>query len=105
MSAAACSESAGSDAERAARSRAALDTARAAKPPAGGVDRDNDEPSLTVRGSPVRVVRGGDGVASPAVTNRMLRRALVFSGLPIFLGLALYPVFIYLKVRAPGKSI
>jgi len=34
---------------------------------------------------------------SPAVNNRMFRRILAFSGVPIALGIALFPAFYYLK--------
>ena len=32
------------------------------------------------------------------VANRMLRRIAIFSGVPVFLGLCLLPVFYYLQV-------
>eukprot|EP01023_Acetabularia_acetabulum_P022719 TRINITY_DN22307_c0_g1_i2.p3 TRINITY_DN22307_c0_g1~~TRINITY_DN22307_c0_g1_i2.p3 ORF type:complete len:124 (+),score=6.94 TRINITY_DN22307_c0_g1_i2:108-479(+) len=32
------------------------------------------------------------------INDRMLKRILIFSGLPVFLGFMLYPLFYYLKV-------
>lgn len=43
----------------------------------------------------------GSAAAVPeAVTNRMLKRVILFSGTPVFGGLLLFPLFYYLKVKA-----
>eukprot|EP00892_Ulva_mutabilis_P000658 jgi/Ulvmu1/10593/UM065_0047.1 len=39
-----------------------------------------------------------DDVVDPRVTDRMLRRVILFSGTPVVLGLLLFPFFWYLKV-------
>lgn len=39
-----------------------------------------------------------DDVADPRVTDRMLKRVILFSGTPVFFGLLLFPFFWYLKV-------
>ena len=43
-----------------------------------------------------------DDVVDPVITDRMLSRVFTFAGLPVLFGLALYPLFWYLKVR--GQS-
>ena len=44
------------------------------------------------------MVQNDDGIVDTAVTDRMLRRVLTFSGIPVFVALLLYPGFWYLKV-------
>lgn len=39
-----------------------------------------------------------DDVVDPRVTDRMLKRVILFSGTPVLLGLLLFPFFWYLKV-------
>lgn len=39
-----------------------------------------------------------DDVVDPRVTDRMLKRVIMFSGTPVLLGLLLFPFFWYLKV-------
>ena len=40
-----------------------------------------------------------DGIVDTVVTDRMLRRVLTFSGVPVVFAFLLYPGFYYLKVR------
>lgn len=39
-----------------------------------------------------------DDVVPSVITDRMLKRVLIFAGAPVFLGVMLYPLFYYLKV-------
>ena len=50
-------------------------------------------------GSGGRTVEYGSTAAVPeVVTNRMLKRVIVFMGTPVFGGILLFPLFYYLKV-------
>lgn len=53
----------------------------------GKTERDDDFDDLS------------DETVPSVVTDRMLKRIIVFAGLPVFLGLTLLPLFYYLKVK------
>jgi hypothetical protein len=42
--------------------------------------------------------RRGEETVDPAVTDRMLSRVFIFAGVPVAIGLLLFPMFWYLKV-------
>jgi hypothetical protein len=44
--------------------------------------------------------RDDDAVVPPEITDRMLRRVMLFAGVPVVFGFLLYPAFYYLKVRS-----
>lgn len=46
-----------------------------------------------------------DDVVDPVITDRMLSRVFTFAGLPVLFGLALYPLFWYLKVCAARLAV
>lgn len=69
--------------------------------PAGQQDSGDDDPEIYLgSGSGGRTVEYGNAAAVPeVVTNRMLRRVILFMGTPVFGGIALFPFFYWLKVR------
>lgn len=61
----------------------------------------DDSPSGSYgSGSGGRTVEYGSTAAVPeVVTDRMLKRVILFMGTPVFGGILLFPLFYYLKVR------
>ncbi|KAL4446716.1 hypothetical protein ABPG77_007960 [Micractinium sp. CCAP 211/92] len=72
---------------------------------AGEADVDDDEEETVsyggaATGSGSRTVEYGSTAAVPeVVTNRMLRRVILFMGAPVFTGILLFPFFYWLKVK------
>lgn len=65
-----------------------------------GFDASDDRapgPRLTPPTAPPPSGFGATAEVSPVVNNRVFKRMLTFSGLPVLLGVALFPGFYYLK--------
>ena len=54
-------------------------------------------PSTSTSPSPQSSAQREDAVVPEQITNRMLKRILLFSGGPVLLSLVLFPTFYYLK--------
>jgi hypothetical protein len=66
---------------------------------------DDDGEEMYLGGGGGRTVEYGNAAAVPeVVTNRMLRRVILFMGVPVASGILLFPFFYWLKVRRLGAD-
>ena len=73
---------------------------------AAGDDDSEYELQLGGGGRPSSAVEYGSTAAVPeVVTDRMLKRVIIFMGTPVFGGVLLFPLFYYLKARRGGRLL